>query len=50
MAVIEVYIDIERRTRPVGPARSNKVRSGDTVIFEYALAWLTDPDRFAPRA
>jgi len=50
MADIEVYIDIEGRTRPVGLARSSKVRSSETVVSEYAPAWLADPDRFAPLA
>lgn len=33
LADIEVYIDIEERTRPVGPARSS-----EAVVFEYAPA------------
>src|SRR5579885_782113 len=47
MADIEVHIDLEGRTRPVGLARSNKVRGGETVVFEYRSEWLADPDRFS---
>src|SRR5579863_4624872 len=47
MADIEVHIDLEGRTRPVGLARSNKVRGNEAVLFEYALEWLADPDRFS---
>jgi serine/threonine-protein kinase HipA len=47
MADIEVHIDLHGRTRPVGLARSNRVRGGETVVFEYLPAWLADPDRFS---
>jgi serine/threonine-protein kinase HipA len=47
MADIEVHIDLEGRTRPVGLARSNKVRGNETVVFEYGPEWLADPDRFS---
>ena len=47
MADIEVHIDLEGRTRPVGLARGNKVRGSETVVFEYAPEWLADPDRFS---
>jgi HipA N-terminal domain len=47
MADIDVHIDLEGRTRPVGLARSNKVRGNETVVFEYAPEWLADPDRFS---
>lgn len=47
MADIEVHIDLEGRTRPIGLARSNKVRGTETVIFEYAAEWLADADRFS---
>lgn len=47
MADIEVHIDLEGRARPIGLARSNKVRGTETVTFEYATAWLEDPDRFS---
>src|SRR5579871_1146406 len=47
MADIEVHIDLNGRTRPVGLARSNKIRGNETVVFEYAPEWLADPDRFS---
>ncbi len=47
MADFEVHIDLEGRTRPVGFARSNRVRGEETVVFEYAPQWLGDPDRFS---
>src|SRR5260221_14573963 len=47
MADIEVHIDLKGRTRPVGLARSNKVRGNETVVFENAPEWLADPDRFS---
>jgi serine/threonine-protein kinase HipA len=47
MADIEVHIDLEGRTRPVGLARGIKVRGNETVVFEYTPEWLADPDRFA---
>jgi len=40
MADIEVHIDLEGRTRPVGLARRNRVRGNETVVFEYAPEWL----------
>ena len=47
MTDIEVHIDLEGRTRPVGVARSNKVRGNEIVMFEYAPEWLADPARFS---
>ena len=47
MTDIEVHIDLEGRTRPVGVARSNKVRGNELVVFEYAPEWLADPARFS---
>ena len=47
MAEIEVHIDLEGRTRHVGTARSNRVRGAETVVFEYASSWLSDPERFS---
>ena len=46
MTDIKAHIDLEGHARPVGLARSNKVRSSETVVFEYAPEWLADPDRF----
>jgi serine/threonine-protein kinase HipA len=47
MADIEVHIDLEGRSRPVGLAHSNRVRGNETVVFEYVSEWLVDPDRFS---
>ena len=47
MADFEVHVDLDGRTRPIGLARSNRVRGTDTILFEYDRAWLEDPDRFS---
>ena len=47
MANFEVHIDLGGRTRPIGLARSNRVRGAETILFEYDGAWLEDPDRFS---
>ena len=47
MADFEVHIDLDGRTRPIGRARSNRVRGAETILFEYDGAWLEDPDRFS---
>lgn len=47
MADFEVHIDLNGRTRPVGLARSNRVRGTETILFEYDGTWLKDPDRFS---
>ena len=47
MADFEVHIDLNGRTRPIGLARSNRVRGSETVVFEYASEWLADPDCFS---
>lgn len=47
MTDIEVHIDLDGRTRPVGVARSNMVRGNEIVVFEYAPEWLSDPARFS---
>src|SRR3990167_2184676 len=47
MADFEVHLDLDGRTRPVGLARSNRVRGAETILFEYDSAWLGDPDRFS---
>jgi serine/threonine-protein kinase HipA len=47
MADIEVHIDLEGHTRPVGLAHSNRVRGNETVVFEYVPEWLADSDRFS---
>lgn len=47
MTDIEVHIDLDRCTRPVGLARRNRVRGTETILFEYDRAWLDAPDRFS---
>jgi len=47
MPDFEVHIDLDGRTRPIGLARSNRVRGRETVIFGYDGNWLEDPDRFS---
>jgi serine/threonine-protein kinase HipA len=47
MADFEVHIDLGGRTRPIGLARSNRVRGAETILFEYDGAWLEDADRFS---
>ena len=47
MTDIEVHIDLDGRTRPIGVARSNKVRGNELVVFEYAPECLADPARFS---
>ena len=47
MADFEVHIDLDGRTRPVGLARSNRVRGEETILFDYDSTWLKDPDRFS---
>ena len=47
MPDIEVHIDLDGRPRLVGLARRNRVRGSETVLFEYADAWLADPERFS---
>jgi len=47
MTDFEVHIDLDGRTRPVGLARSNRVRGTQTILFEYDRAWLEASDRFS---
>jgi len=47
MADFEIHIELNGRTRPVGRARSNRVRSAEITLFEYDDSWLGDPDRFS---
>jgi len=47
MADFEVHLNLDGRTRPIGLARSNRVRGAETIMFEYDRAWLEDPDRFS---
>jgi serine/threonine-protein kinase HipA len=47
MPDFEVHIDLEGHVRPVGLARSNRLRGKETILFEYDSAWLGDRDRFS---
>ena len=47
MGDIEVHIDLAATTRVVGLVRTNRVRGGESLVFEYAPSWLADPDRFS---
>lgn len=47
MTDFEVHLDLHGRTRPIGLARSNRVRGTETILFEYDRDWLQDPDRFS---
>jgi serine/threonine-protein kinase HipA len=46
MSDVEVHIELEGRTRPVGLLRRNKGRR-DTVVFEYYSEWFEDRDSFS---
>ncbi|MBE9640770.1 type II toxin-antitoxin system HipA family toxin [Salipiger mangrovisoli] len=47
MADFEVHVDLNGRLHPVGLAHSNRVRGGETILFEYDPAWLKDAERFS---
>ena len=47
MSDIEVYIDLDDKTRPVGIARCNLARGVETIAFEYGDSWLKDASRFS---
>ncbi|WP_218062793.1 HipA N-terminal domain-containing protein [Phaeobacter sp. B1627] len=47
MADFEVHVDLNGRLHPVGFAHSNRVRGGETILFEYDPAWLKDAERFS---
>jgi len=44
---IEVHIDLNGTTRPIGIAHANQARGSETVVFEYLDTWLGDPERFS---
>ena len=46
MTDFEVHLSLEGETRQIGRARSNRVRSKETILFEYTEEWLKDADRF----
>jgi serine/threonine-protein kinase HipA len=47
MPDVEVHIDLEGATRPVGLLRRRVARRVETVTFEYDDAWLADNNRFS---
>ena len=47
MADFEVHVDLESQTLPVGLARSNRVRGGETILFGYDDRWLARSDHFS---
>lgn len=47
MTDFEFHIGPDSHTRPVGLARSNRVRGGETILFEYDRTWFADPDSFS---
>jgi serine/threonine-protein kinase HipA len=47
MTDVEVHIDLDGTTRPVGLLRRHVSRRAETVTFEYDGAWLADNNRFS---
>jgi serine/threonine-protein kinase HipA len=47
MTDVEVHIDLDGTTRPVGLLRRHVSRRAETVTFEYDDAWLADNNRFS---
>jgi len=47
MADFEVHLSDRNGSRLIGLARANRARGKETVLFEYADAWLQDATRFA---
>lgn len=47
MPDVEVHIDLDGTTRPVGLLRRHVARRAETVTFEYDDAWLADNNRFS---
>jgi serine/threonine-protein kinase HipA len=47
MPDVEVHIDLDGTTRPVGLLRRHVARRVETVTFEYDDAWLIDNNRFS---
>jgi serine/threonine-protein kinase HipA len=47
MADIEIHVDLAGEVRRIGLLRQHTARRGETITFEYADAWLTDPNRFS---
>jgi serine/threonine-protein kinase HipA len=47
MADVEVHIDLDGTTRPVGLLRRHVARRAETVTFEYDDTWLAQKNRFS---
>lgn len=47
MPDVEVHIDLEGETRPVGLLRRHSARAGESLTFEYDPSWLADANRFS---
>ncbi|MGG1943317.1 HipA N-terminal domain-containing protein [Trinickia sp. NRRL B-1857] len=47
MADVEVYIDLDGTSRPVGLLLRHASRREETVTFEYDETWLADDERFS---
>jgi serine/threonine-protein kinase HipA len=47
MTDFEIHLATDDGTVPVGLARTNRARGGETILFEYDDAWLGHPGRFA---
>lgn len=45
MADFEVYLDLDGHVLPVGLARSNRVRGGETILFKHDDRWLARSNR-----
>jgi serine/threonine-protein kinase HipA len=47
MADFEVHLDLDGQVLPVGLVRSDCVRGGETILFEYDDRWLARSERFS---
>ena len=47
MSDIEIHIDLNGTTRPIGISYANQARGRETVMFEYLDTWLDDPECFS---
>ena len=47
MADFEAHISLDGSTRPIGLAKSNRVRGAETILLEYDVSWLADRQRFS---
>jgi hypothetical protein len=45
MSDFEVHIELNGKIQEVGLARSNRPRGAETILFDFAAAWLNDPNR-----